>query len=87
MPPVIDAPARVAHAAHDLQDKRPQARPGQRGFWHRVWQYVTRQRVHTLSRTPSSARSALRQMESPMARLAQEHPMLYLLGCCGIHSG
>ena len=26
-------------------------------------------------------------LTGPMARLAQEHPTLYLLGFCGIHSG
>jgi hypothetical protein len=35
----------------------------------------------------SSDRKALRQLESPMARLAQGHPMLYLLGFFGMHHG
>jgi hypothetical protein len=35
----------------------------------------------------SSDRSALRQLESPMVRLAQEHPMLYLLGFFGMNNG
>jgi hypothetical protein len=81
MPSVMDAPARVDHDTHDLHDKQPQVRTTPRGFWRTVMQYVRRPRVRT------SSRHSLHPTESPMARLAQEHPMLYLLGFCGIHSG
>jgi hypothetical protein len=48
---------------------------------------VRRYSTHRQQRTSSSDRSALRQLESPMARLAQEHPMLYLLGFFGMNNG
>ena len=87
MPAVMDAPARVDHDNHNLQEAQPQAPTVHRGFWYTVLLYVRRYRVHTSTGTRSSSRVALHQLESPMARLAQEHPTLYLLGFCGIHSG
>ena len=87
MPSVIDAPVRIDHDAHNLQDEQPQVRVARSGFWHRLVQSVRRQRVHTSSRTQSSDHSARHQLESPMARVAQEHPTLYLLGFLGLHNG
>jgi hypothetical protein len=87
MPSVMDAPARVEHKADDLQEQPTQVRTAPRGFWHTVVQYVQRRRAQSASRTRSSGRVALHQLESPMARLAQEHPTLYLLGFCGLHNG
>jgi hypothetical protein len=86
MPSVIDTPVRVDHDTHDLQEEQPQVRVARSGFWHRLVQYVRRHRVHTSFQTRSSGHSARCQMESPMVRLAQEHPTLYLLGFCGIHT-
>ena len=81
MPSVMDAPARVEHDADNQHDEQSQGRTPPRGFWPTVMQYGRRSRLRT-----ASCRS-LYPTESPMARLAQEHPMLYLLGFCGIHSG
>jgi hypothetical protein len=88
MPSVIDTPERLEDVdVHDFQEERPQVCVTRSGFWQRLLQYVRGHRVHTASRMPPSSRASLHPTESPMARLAQEHPMLYLLGFCGIHSG
>ena len=87
MPAVIDAPEILDHTAHDIQEAPPEVHTVHRGFWYTVKQYVRRHRVHTSTGTRSASRVAMHQLESPMARLAQEHPTLYLLGFCGIHSG
>jgi hypothetical protein len=87
MPSVIDAPVGVEHDAHDLQDEQPQVRVARSGFWHTMVAYVRRKRVHTSSRTQSSARSARCQRESPMACVAPEPRTLYLLGFWGLHNG
>jgi hypothetical protein len=87
MPSVIDTPVEVEHDAHDLQDEQAQVRVVPSGLWHRLVQYVRRQRVHTSSRTRSSARSAERQIESPMACVAPEPQTLALLGFWGLHNG
>jgi hypothetical protein len=87
MPPVTDVPEIVEQAEYALYEEQPQAHTAHPGFWHTLREYVRRQRVHRLQSTSSSDRSALRQLESPMARLAQEHPMLYLLGFFGMNNG
>ena len=87
MPLVIDTPVEVEHDAHDLQDEQSQVRVARSGLWHCLVQYVRRQRVHTSSRTPSSARRARRQMEAPMACEAPEPRTLVLLGFWGLHNG
>jgi len=87
MPSVIDAPVRIDHDAHDLQDEQPQGRVARAGFWHRLVQSVRRHRVHPSSRTQSSARSERHPMESPMACVAPEPRTLYLLGFWGLHNG
>jgi hypothetical protein len=89
MPSVIDAPEVVEydkHALderHDLSQEQPQGRVARAGFWRTVVQSMRRYSTHRLRRTSPSDRNALRQLESPMARLAQEHPTLYLLGFFG----
>ena len=87
MPSVMDAPEVVEHEEHDLHEERPQVLVARSGFWHTLVQYMRRHRVHTSSRTRSSGRVALRQLESPMERLARENPTLFLQGFCGIHNG
>ena len=87
MPSVLDTPTRVEHDEHDLQEEQPQVHAVHPRFWHTVLQYVRRHRVHTSSRTRSSSRISLHQIEWPMERLAREHPTLYLLGFCGLHNG
>jgi hypothetical protein len=87
MPSVIDTPKRVEHEAQALSEEQPQRRATQPGFWHAVVAYARRRRVHRLQRTSSADRRALRQLEAPMARLAQEHPTLFLLGFFGIPHG
>ena len=87
MPSVMDAPEVVEYEEFDLQEAQPQVRTTPHGFWQRVKQYVRRHSVHASSHTPSSSHASLHRIESPMARLAQEYPTLYLLGFCGIHSG
>jgi hypothetical protein len=87
MSAVMDTPEIGAHEEDALQEEQPQAHTTHPGFWHAVMAYVRRQRAHRLQRTSSADRSALHELESPMARLAQEHPMLYLLGFFGIHHG
>jgi len=87
MPLVIDAPVQVDHDAHDLQDEQPQRRGARAGYWHRLVQSVRGYRVHPSSRTPSSARNARRQRESPMACVAPEPRTVYLLGFWGLHNG
>jgi hypothetical protein len=87
MPSVIDAPEIVEHEEHALSEEQPQTRAAHPGFWHTVVAYARRQRAHRLQRTASSDHRMLRPMASPMARLAQEHPTLFLLGFFGIHHG
>jgi hypothetical protein len=87
MPSVLDVPVRVDHDAHDLHDEQPQVCVARSRLWQRLVQYVRRHRVRTPSRTQSSARSARRQMESPMACVAPEPQTLYLLGFWGLHNG
>jgi hypothetical protein len=84
MPAVIDAPERVAHEEHDLQEEPPQVRVTHPGFWHTVVQYVRRHSVHTSHGTRSSSHVALHPIEMPMERLAREHPMLYLRVFTGV---
>jgi hypothetical protein len=85
MPSVIAPPKIVAHEAQALSEEQPQRRATHRGFWHTVVHYMRRYSTHRLQWTSSVNRRALRQLEAPMARLAQEHPTLFLLGFFGIH--
>jgi hypothetical protein len=87
MPSVLDAPVRVDHATHDLQDDQSHGRVARSGLWHRLVQYGRVHRVHSLSRIWSSARSVRRQRESPMACGVPEPQTLYLLGFWGLHNG
>jgi hypothetical protein len=87
MPAVIDAPVRVEHTTHDLQDEQSQGHGARAGFWPRLVQYVRGHRVHTSSRMQSSARRARRPMESPLACEGLEPRTLYLLGFWGLHNG
>jgi hypothetical protein len=88
MPSVIDTSERLEDVdVHDLYEEQPQVRVTHPGFWRTLVQYMRRHRVHTSSRTRSSGRVALRQLESPMERLARENPTLFLQGFCGIHNG
>ena len=87
MPAVIDAPEVVEYEEHDLYEEQPQVCIVRAGFWHNLVQYIRQYRFHRLHATSSSSHVSLHQVESPMAHLAQEHPTLYLLGFCGIHSG
>jgi hypothetical protein len=93
MPAVIDTPEVVEYEEHDLyeehdrQEEPPKGRGAQLGFWPMVVQSMRRYSTHRLQSMSSADRSARRQLESPMARLAQEHPMLYLLGFFGMHHG
>ena len=93
MPSVIDAPEIVEHEeyavyeAYDLYKEQPPVRVARSGFWRRLVQSVRGHRVHPSFRTLSSARSARRQLESPMACVAPEPRTLYLLGFWGLHNG
>ena len=87
MPSVIDAPVRSDHDVHALQDEQPQVCGARAGFWPRLVQYVRGHLVHTSSQTPSSAHSARRQREAPLACEAPEPRTLYLLGFWGLHNG
>jgi hypothetical protein len=87
MPGVMHAPEVVEEKEQSLQEAPPQLRGARTGFWPMVVQSMRRYSTHRLQSTSSSDRSALRQLESPMARLAQEHPMLYLLGFFGMNNG
>ena len=84
---MIDAPENMAHDAQALSEEQSQTRATYPGFWHTVVQYIRRNSTHRLQWTSSADRRALRQPEAPMARLAQEHPTLFLLGCFGIPHG
>ena len=70
MPSVIDTPEKITHEEQALSEEQPQTRAAHPGFWHAVVAYARRRRVHRLQSTSSSDRSALRQLEAPMARLA-----------------
>jgi hypothetical protein len=83
----IDTPARVEHEHHDLSEEQPRVYVTRAGFWRTLVQYVRRQRVQTSSQTRSSSRLSLHQIALPMANMAQEHPMLYLVGFFGMHNG
>ena len=87
MPGVIHAPEVGEEKAQSLQEAQPEERGARTGFWPMVMQSMRRYSTHRLQRTSSADRKALHQLESPMARLAQEHPMLYLLGFFGTPHG
>jgi hypothetical protein len=87
MPGVIHVPEVEEEKAQRLQEAPPQVRGARTGFWPTVVASVSRYNTHRLQRTSSADHDALRHLESPMARLAQEHPMLYLLGFFGMHNG
>lgn len=87
MSALTDIPEVVKHDHHDLYEEQPRVRGARTGFWPMVVQSLRRYRTYRLQRTSSADRSALRELESPMARLAQKHPMLYLLGFFGMHHG
>ena len=72
--------------AQSLQEAQPQGRGARAGFWPAVVASVRRYSTHRQQRTSSVDRSVLRQLASPMARVAQEHPTLYLLGFFGMHN-
>jgi hypothetical protein len=84
---VIGAPEVGEEKAQSLQEEQPQGRGARTGLWPTVVQSLRRYSTPRLQRTSSADRSTLRQRESPMVRLAQEHPMLYLLGFFGMHHG
>jgi hypothetical protein len=87
MPSVMGTPEIMTHEAQALSEAQPQTRATHPRCWHTVVASARRRRVHRLQRTSSADRRALRQMEAPMARLAQEHPTLSLLGFFGIPHG
>jgi hypothetical protein len=87
MPSVIDTPENITHEEQALSEEQSQTWATHPGFWHAVVAYARRWRGHRLQRTSSADRSALRQLEAPMARLAQKHPTLFLLGFFGIPHG
>jgi hypothetical protein len=93
MPSVIDVPEKITYEEqalseeHDLYKEQPQVHVVRPGFWDAVVAYARRRRVHRMQRTSSADHSTLRPMASPMARLAQEHPTLFLLGFFGIPHG
>jgi hypothetical protein len=88
MPGVMHAPEVGEKKAQSLQEEQPQVRGARGGFWPMmVVQSLRRYSTHRLQSMSSADRKALRQLESPMARLAQEHPMLYLLGFFGMNNG
>jgi hypothetical protein len=87
MSAVMNTPEIGEQEEDALREEPPQAHTAHPGFWHAVMAYMRRQRAHRRQRTSSADRSALRKLASPMARLAQEHPMLYLLGFFGMHNG
>ena len=86
MPSVIDAPEVVGHGHNDLYEEQPRVYVTRAGFWRTLVQYVRQHRARNASRTRSSSRLSLHQIALPMARVAQEHPTLYLQGFWGIHN-
>jgi hypothetical protein len=87
MPAVIETTEVGEEHAQSPQEAPPQGGEARTGFWHTVVQSLRRYSTPRQQRRSSADRSALRQRESPMARVAQEHPTLYLLGFCGMHHG
>jgi hypothetical protein len=90
MPSVIDAPERVEHEdqalyeGHNLHTEQPQVRVAPSGFWRTVVQYLRRQRVHGLRRTPSSPHVSLHPLDTPADLLAREYPSLYIRAYVGV---
>jgi hypothetical protein len=84
MPSVIDTPARVEYEAYAVYEAQSPVREAHPGFWHRVLQYVKRQRVHTPHGTPSTSYGPLRRIETPADLLAREYPALYIQACAGV---
>jgi hypothetical protein len=87
MSAVMNTPEIGEQEEDALREEPPQAHTAHPGFWHAVMAYVRRQSVHRVQRMSSSSHVSLHPMELPMVRLAQEHPMLYLLGFCGMNNG
>lgn len=87
MPALIETSEVVQHDHNAFDAEQSQGRGAHAGFWPTVVVSVRRYSTHRLQRRSSSDRRALRQLGSPMARLAQEHPTLYLLGFFGISHG
>jgi hypothetical protein len=87
MPALLDTSEVVQHDHTALDAEQSQGRGARAGCWHTVVASVRRYSTPRLQRRSSSDCRALRHLESPMVRLAQEHPMLYLLGFFGIPHG
>jgi hypothetical protein len=87
MPAVIETTEVGEDHAQSPQEAPPQGGEARTGFWPTVVQSLRRYSLPRQQRTSSVDRSALRQLASPMAHVAQEHPMLYLMGFCGMHHG
>ena len=87
MPAVIETTEVREDHAQSPQEAPPQGGEARTGFWPTVVQSLRRYSTHRQQRTSSAVRSARRQLASPMARVAQEHPMLYLVGFFGMHNG
>jgi hypothetical protein len=87
MPSVIDAPEGVEHDRHDLYEEQPRVYGTRAGFWPTVVQSLRRYSTPRWQRRSSADRQAPPQLASPMARVAQEHPTLYLVGFFGMHHG
>jgi hypothetical protein len=78
MPSVMNDPEVVAYEECTLSEEHPQVRATHPGFWHLVVMYVRRQSVRRLQSTSCSSHVSLHPIETPMERLAREHPALYL---------
>ena len=87
MPAVIDTPEVGEENAQSPQEAPPQGRGARAGLWSTVVASMRRYSTPRLQRRSSADRKAPHQLESPMARVAQEHPALYLQGFFGMHNG
>ena len=87
MPAVIDTPEVGEDHVQSPQEAPPQVRGARTGFWPMVIQSLRRDSTPRWQRRSSADRKAPRQLASPMARVAQEHPTLYLVGFFGMHHG
>jgi hypothetical protein len=80
MPSVMDAPELIEYVeTHDLTIEMlewPQLRRARPGFWRTLAHKITRYLTPPLRQRDALVCSASRRFETPMDRLAREHPFL-----------
>jgi hypothetical protein len=83
MPSVLDAPERIDDIEYvetpAILEERPQARRARPGFWRTLAHGIARRLTYIPHERQAPSCSPRRPFETPMDRLAREHPSLSIL--------